>query len=374
MRRRGKATLALAAAAVLTCAACGGGSGADAGADLAGPVGASSSVGARGGVRVGVVLPDTRSSARWESFDKPLLQKAFDDAGIRVDIRNALGDTAAFASAADAMIKEGVRVLIIANIDNASGAQVQAKAKAAGVATIDYDRLTLGGSADYYVSFDNVKVGELQGAGLVTCLGARAGARIIELNGSPTDNNATLFKQGYDSQLAPRYAAGWKKVGDRSVPKWDAAQAGTVFQQLLVAAGTRVDGVLVANDGMAQSVIARLRAAHVKAPVTGQDATPEGLRSVLLGEQCMTVYKAVALEAVGAAGAATALIRGGSVDTGGKTTRDAVGRRDVPSVLLAPQPVTAATVKDVVADGFVRAGEICTTDEARAACAKYGVQ
>ena len=320
-----------------------------------------------------MILPDTQSSARWESFDKPYLQQAFDAAGIKADIQNALGDKSKFATIADSMIQEGVKVLIITNLDSASGAQVETKAKNAGIKTIDYDRLTLGGSADYYVSFDNVKVGELQGSTLIKCLNGKTDARIIEINGSPTDNNATLFKQGYDSQLDPKYKAGWKKAGDQSVPNWDNAQAGTIFEQLLTAAGNKVDGVLVANDGMAQSVITVLKKDGIKAgPVTGQDATPDGLRSVLVGDQCMTVYKAVKKEAAAAAAAAIALIKGTTVSTTG-TTKDSQGNRDVPSVLLTPVAIQAPQVKDVVSDGFVKASEICTTAAAKAACAKYGV-
>jgi D-xylose transport system substrate-binding protein len=374
MRKSLVGTLAAVAAGTLALAACGSSSsGGGTATSSGGAAAGSSSSAASGGVQVGVILPDTQSSARWESFDKPYLQKAFDDAGVKADIQNALGDTGKMATIADSMIQEGVKVLIITNLDSASGAQIEQKAKNAGIKTIDYDRLTLGGSADYYVSFDNVKVGELQGSTLIQCLGNKADAKIIEVNGSPTDNNATLFKQGYDSQLNPKYSAGWKKVGDQSVPKWDNAQAGTIFEQLLTAAGNKVDGVLVANDGMAQSVITVLKKNGLKVPVTGQDATPDGLRSVLLGDQCMTVYKAVKAEAKGAADAAVAIIKGSTVDTGGKTTKDSQANRDVPSVLLTPVAITADKVKDVVADGFVKADEICTTAEAKAACTKNGV-
>ena len=372
MRMRFVGVAAMGAAGLLGLAACGDSSSSTS-ATATGGAGASSG---GGGVQVGVILPDTQSSARWESFDKPYLQKAFDDAGIKADIQNALGDKSKFATIADAMIQEGVKVLITTNLDSASGAQVQTKAKNAGIKTIDYDRLTLGGSADYYVSFDNVKVGELQGAGLIQCLGSKTDARIIEINGSPTDNNATLFKQGYDSQLDPKYKAGWKKVDDKSIADWKNDVAGTTFEQSLTAAGNKVDGVLVANDGMAQSVIQVLKknGLNGKVPVTGQDATPDGLRSVLVGDQCMTVYKAVRAQAKGAADAAIALIKGGTVDTGGKTTKDTQANRDVPSILLTPVAITAANVKDVVADEFVKASEICTTDAAKAACEKNGVK
>src|SRR3954451_21260266 len=370
MRMRLVGLVAMGAVGALGLAACG--SSSSSSGSSTGSAGGSSSSAAGGGAQVGVILPDTQSSQRWESFDKPYLQQAFDAAGVKADIQNALGDKNKFATIADSMIQEGVKVLVITNLDSASGAQVETKAKNAGIKTIDYDRLTLGGSADYYVSFDNVKVGELQGSTLVKCLGSKADAKIIEINGSPTDNNATLFKQGYDSQLDPKYQAGWKKVGDQSVPNWDNAQAGTIFEQLLTAAGNKVDGVLVANDGMAQSVITVLKKDGLKAPVTGQDATPDGLRSVLVGDQCMTVYKAVKKEAAAAAAAAIALTKGGSVSTTG-TSKDTQGNRDVPSVLLTPVTIQAPQVKDVVADGFVTAAQICTTAAAKAACTKYGV-
>ncbi|HET9654220.1 MAG TPA: substrate-binding domain-containing protein [Kineosporiaceae bacterium] len=366
MRTRVVSVLAIGTVGALALAGCGGGS-------SSGGSSSSSSSKASGGAQVGVILPDTQSSVRWEAFDKPYLQKAFDDASVKVDIQNALGDKTKMATIADSMIQEGVKVLIITNLDSPSGAQIESKAKAAGIKTIDYDRLTLGGSADYYVSFDNVKVGELQGSTLIKCIGDKAGARIIELNGSPTDNNATLFKQGYDSQLDPKYAAGWVKVGDKSVPNWDNAQGGVYFEQMLTAAGNKVDGVLAANDGLGNAVITVLKKAGLKVPVSGQDATVQGLQNILLGDQCMTVYKAVKAEAKGAADAAVALIKGSSVATTG-TTKDATGKRDVPSVLLTPVAITADNVKDVVADGFVKTSDICTSADLQAACTKYGVK
>src|SRR5437868_1722161 len=222
------------------------------------PAAPASSAPAAGGAQVGVILPDTQSSSRWEQQDTPNLKKAFDAAGIKADIQNALGDKAKFVSIGQSMIQEGVKVLIIVDLDSPSGAQVEAAAAKAGIKTIDYDRLTLGGGASYYVSFDNVKVGQLQGQGLVDCMTAAKVAKpiVIELKGSPTDNNATLFAQGYDGVLDPLYAAGkYVKKGEQAVPNWDNAQAGTIFENLLTAAGGKVDGVIAANDGMGQSVI-----------------------------------------------------------------------------------------------------------------------
>ncbi|SOD72967.1 monosaccharide ABC transporter substrate-binding protein (CUT2 family) [Jatrophihabitans sp. GAS493] len=324
--------------------------------------------------KVGVILPDTQSSARWESFDKPLLTKAFATAGVSADIQNALGDKSKMITIAQSMITEGVSVLAIVNLDSTTGSQIQATAKAAGVKTIDYDRLTLGGSADYYVSFDNVKVGELQGQGLVDCLKAKnvTKAKVIELNGSPTDNNATLFAQGYNSVLDPLYASGTLvKAGNQSVPNWDNAQAGTIFEQLLTAAGGKVDGVLAANDGLGNAAITVLKKNHLQVPVTGQDATVQGLQNILAGDQCMTVYKPIADEANALAALSISLLKGETGKTTG-TVHDATGNRDVPSVLLTPVAVNIANVSKPVSDGFVKASELCTAAYA-AACTKAGI-
>jgi D-xylose transport system substrate-binding protein len=358
---------ALGVAGALALAACGSSS------SGSGSGSSSSAAGGSGKAEVGVILPDTQSSARWEAFDKPYLQQAFDAAGVKADIQNALGDKNKMSTIADSMMTEGVKVLMIVNLDSPSGAAIEAKAKSQGIKTIDYDRLTLGGSADVYVSFNNVTVGELQGKTLIQCVGNKPSAKIIGLNGSPTDNNATLFKQGYDSQLDPKYAAGWKKVGDKSVPNWDNAQGGVIFQQLLTAAGNKVDGVLAANDGLGNAVITVLKSVGLKVPVTGQDATVQGLQNILLGDQCMTVYKAVKKEASAAADAAIALIKGQKPATTG-TVKDATGGRDVPAVLEVPVAITAQNVEDVVKDDFVKASEICTTAALKAACTKYGVQ
>jgi D-xylose transport system substrate-binding protein len=347
-------------------------------ATSAAPAPSSSSAAAAGGAQVGVILPDTQSSSRWEDQDRPNLTKAFTDAGIKADIQNAQGDKTKFVSIAQSMIQEGVKVLIIVDLDSPSGAQVESLASAAGIKTIDYDRLTLGGSASYYVSFDNVKVGQLQGQGLVDCLTAAKVAtpwKVIELKGSPTDNNATLFAQGYDGVLDPLVASGKvKREGEQAVPNWDNAQAGTIFENMLTAAGGKVDGVIGANDGMGQSVITVLQKHGIKAPVTGQDATVPGLQSILRGDQCGTVFKNTSLEADGASKLAIALIKGTTPDSSlvNGTVKDTQANRDVPSVLETPEWVTQANVEDVVKAGQAKASDICTADVA-ALCTKYGV-
>jgi len=307
--------------------------------------------------KIGVILPDTKSSVRWESKDRPALEEAFKAAGVQYTIQNAEGSADTMATIADGMIADGVTVLAIVNLDSDSGAAIQQKAASQGVKTIDYDRLTLGGGADVYISFDNTKVGELQGQGLVDCLAGKP-ANVVFLNGSPTDNNATLFTTGAHSAIDKTPSI--KVVGEQSVPDWDNDKAVTIFEQMYTAADGKIDGVYAANDGLAGSVISILeknqRAGQV--PVTGQDATVEGLQNVLAGTQCVTVYKSAKEEAGALAKAAIALAKGESVSSD-STSRDDKGNRDVPSVLLTPKSITKDNIDVVFADGGQAKDEVC---------------
>ncbi len=326
-----------------------------------------------GPARIGVILPDTQSSDRWETADRPFLAEAFEAAGVDYDIQNAEGDAANMATIADQMIANGATVLMIVNLDSESGAQIQQKAADAGIPTIDYDRLTLNGSASVYVSFDNVQVGVLQGEGLVKCLEDRGAENpaIAVLNGSPTDNNATLFAEGYNSVLQPLFDDGtFTLVDDQSVPDWNNEQGGQIFEQMLAGANGEIDGVLAANDGLGGAVITVLQANNLQVPVTGQDATVEGLRYILQGDQCMTVYKAVRTEAQAAAAAAIALANGEEPETTGTVT-DTESGREVPAVLATPVPIYAENVNDVVADGYQTWADVCTGLEDL--CEEYGV-
>ena len=323
-----------------------------------------------------MILPDTTSSARYTQYDAPLLKKAFDDAGIKADIQNAQGDNAKFVSIAQSMIAQGVKVLLIDPADPQTGISVETAAKAAGIQVIDYDRVNLGGSASYYVSFDNVAVGKLQGQGLLDCLASKKGAQVIMLNGgTDIDNNAVLFKQGAHEVLDPAAAAGTIKIAQEvDVSKWDNATAATDFQQLLTKNGGKVDGVLAANDGIGGAAIAILKSKKLQVPVTGQDASIQGLQYVLTGDQCMTVFKDVSKEAEAASKLAIALVKG---DTAGAaalatgTLKDPTGNRDIPSVLLVPTAITKANIKDVVTAGAVTVAELCKGVEA--ACTSAGI-
>ena len=373
--------LAAVAASALLLTACGGSStstesSAAPAATAAAPV--ESAAAPVAAAKIGVILPDAASSARWETADRKFLSEAFTAAGVEFDIQNANGDKAKFATIADQMLASGVTALLIVNLDSPSAAAVVSKAAAQGVPVIDYDRLTLGGGSNYYVSFDNVAVGTKIGEGLVKCMGdnGNASGPVALLNGSPTDNNATLFKQGYEKVITD---AGYTIADDQAVPDWDNTKAGTIFEQMYTKANGDFVGVASANDGLGGSVIAVLdRIGQAgKIPVTGQEATDEGLQRVLLGTQCMSVYKAIKAEAEAAAALAIALSNGDTaaadaLATG--ATADSETGMDVPSVLLVPVAIYPENVKDVIADGFTTADKLCTTDELKAACTKYGVQ
>ncbi|MGW0806353.1 sugar ABC transporter substrate-binding protein [Nonomuraea sp. NPDC002799] len=370
MRKGILSLTASAAALALGLTACGG----DGGQTTTSTASATASAAKAG--KVGVILPDSKSSARWETADRKYLEEAFKAAGVEYDIQNAQNDKTAFQTIADQMITNGATVLMIVNLDSGSGKAVIDKAKSQGVATIDYDRLTLGGGAAYYVSFDNTKVGTLQGEGLSKCLTDKKAEKpiVAYLNGSPTDNNATLFKNGYDGVLKPKFDAGdYVKGPDQAVPDWDNTQAGTIFEQMLTQQ-PKIAGVLAANDGLGNAAITVLKKQNLngKVPVTGQDATVQGLQNILSGDQCMTVYKAVKKEADAGAKLAVALAKG-EKPTASASVKDPESNQDVPSELLEPQAIYADNVKDVVADGYVTKEELCTGDFA-AKCTEAGIQ
>jgi D-xylose transport system substrate-binding protein len=375
MRRTTLALLSAGVGVTLVLSACGANQ-----ANNAGGGGGNTSGGApSGGIKVGVILPDTASSARWEGFDKPLLEKAMKDAGLDPDIQNAQGDVQKFSTLADGMIASGVKVLVMASLNAASANAIASRAKARGIPTIDYDRLNLGGSAEYYVSFDNVKVGQLQGQGLADAMKDKpAGAQVIEIEGAPTDNNATLFHEGQQKVLKPLYDSGkLKLVQSQPIDDWNNQKGGTTFEQILTGNGGKVDGVVAANDGLAGAVITVLKknGLNGKVPVTGQDATPEGLKAILAGDQYMTVYKAIKLEAEAVSKLTAFLAKGdksGADALAKDSVHDGTGNRDVKSVLAEPKLITKANVKDVVADGFVKASEICAGDLA-AICTQAGI-
>ena len=327
----------------------------------------SSSTGASGGkVEVCALLPDTKSSVRYTLFDQPLLEKAFKAAGVSGSVLNAQGDTQTQITQGEQCVTNGAKVILVDGLDSGTATAIEKSAKAAGIKTIDYDRLTLGGSASYYVSFNNVTVGELQAKALVAAMtakgimGAGKSPVVAELDGAPTDNNATLFAQGAHTVLDPLFKSGALTKGPKqAVPQWDNQKALTIFEQMLTKTGNKIDAVLAANDGLANAVVTALKSHKLKAiPVTGQDATPQGVQNIISGWQSMTVYKAVPLEAKAAAAAAIAIIKGDPVKTNG-TTRDTVANRDVPSILETPQTINKANYEILFTDKFLKKTEVC---------------
>jgi len=366
---RGRTIWALLAAAVLAMsvlAACGDD-------DDSGDSG-SSGDGGGDKPKVAVLLPDSKSSVRWETVDRPLLQKALEAGGVEANITNAEGDKSTQQQQAEQAITNGAKVILLVNLDSGSGAAIAANAKSQDVKVIDYDRLTLDTDAnDYYVSFDNEEVGRLQGQGLVDCIGDKADAQIAVLNGSPTDNNATLFKNGYDSVIDPKFDAGdWTEVDDQSVPDWDNQKALTIFEQMLQKADNKIDGVLAANDGLGNAAISALKQRKLpQIPVTGQDATLEGIQNIVNGDQCMTVYKAIEREANAAAELAIALAKG--EEPTAKTVPIDNGTHDVPSILEKPVPVTKDNIAEYFgAPDYPKKEDICAGKVA-ANCEKLGL-
>lgn len=365
------ATLSLAALVAAGCGSSNNNTTSTAGGAAASTTAGTTASSGSGG-KVAVLLPDSKSSVRWETQDRKYLGDAFKAAGIDATIVNAEGDAPTQVSQAQQAITNGAKTILLVDLDPGSGAAIIKNAHSHGVKVIDYDRLTLGGGADYYVSFDNTKVGELQGRGLVKCLQGKTKPVVAELNGSPTDNNATLFAQGYNSILNPYYKQGtYVKGPNQSVPDWDNQKALTIYEQMLQSTNNKIDGVLAANDGLANSVISAQKARKLAAiPVTGQDATSQGIQNILAGDQCMTVYKAVRAEADAASKLAISLANGQTPTT---TTTVANGKQKTPAVLLTPVAVTKDNIQStVIKDGFLTAKEICTGKYA-ALCTKAGV-
>jgi D-xylose transport system substrate-binding protein len=333
---------------------------------------------------IGVLLPDTTTSARYVTFDAPYLKKAFEAAGLdssQFKIDNAQGSASTMQTQAEADITAGASVLLVDALDSGSGAAIEAAATARGVKVIDYDRLVKGGAADrVYVSFDNVKVGQLIGEGEVSCIADWKVDKpnILIMNGDPTDNNAKLFAEGYNGVLKPHFDSGeYVKVGEPA-GTWTPAVAQTTFAQQYTA-HPNINAVVTPNDDNANAVIAYLQSQKIPArtfPTTGQDASLSGLQNILKGYQCGTVYKPIYFEAQAAAAVALYLRAGKEVPAAlvNGTTTDDTAKADVASVLLTPLWVTTENMaKTVVKDGAVAASDLCIS-QVKDACTAAGIK
>jgi D-xylose transport system substrate-binding protein len=307
-----------------------------------------------------VLLPDTKSSTRYTLFDAPYLTAAFKKAGVPATVLNAHADAQKMKSQAQQCLAQGAKVILIDALDPASGAAITNLAVGGGAKVIDYDRLVVGSKASYYVSHDSVKVGSLMATGIIAALKAKGKYSqhpvVSELNGGITDNNAKLFKQGYDQVLNPLYKSGTLKkatAGDQWTD-WNPIKGRQIFDQILARNSNKVDASIAANDGLAGAVIASLKAHGLQPiPLSGQDATPTGVQFILAGWQSGTVYKSVRQEANAASAVAIALIKGKPV-TG--VNAKVSGTK---SILLKPIWITKANYKFLFTDGALKKSQVC---------------
>ena len=334
--------------------------------------------------KIGVLLPDTTTSTRYVQYDAPNLKKAFETAGLSSDqfeIQNAQGSTSTMQQQAEAMITEGASVLLVDPLDPGSGAAIEEDAVSQGLKVIDYDRLVTGGPKDrYYVSFNNVEVGELIGQGEVDCITAWKvnKPQVLVMSGDPTDNNAKLFAQGYNGVLKPKFDDGsYTKVG-APPGTWDPPTAATTFEQQYTA-HPNMNAVVAPNDANANAIISVLLKNKIPAntfPVTGQDAATEGLQNILKGYQCGTVYKPYFAEAQAAAALAIFLRAGKTPPSTlvNDTTTDSTLNAEIKSVYTKPFWVTKENMNDtVVKDGTISAATLCAGKVA-SLCKEAGIQ
>jgi D-xylose transport system substrate-binding protein len=380
MRKTTASLAVLGVAAAMSLSACGssddegsGGSGSDSSSSASSSSASSGGAIDGKGAKVGIILPDTTSSPRWVTADPEALKANCEKVNLDCNIQNAGGSAAKMQTIARQMTADKIKVLMIVNLDPASGAKIEKEAAENGVITVDYDRLTPGGGAALYVSFDNVKVGQVQGETLTQCPQVKdeKAVKYVDIDGAPTDNNATLFKQGYDGVLSK--TPGWTKVAEQT-GNWDAPTAGRVFNSML---GKTPDlkAVMVANDTMAGAVITNLKRQGLngKVAVSGQDASAEGLQHILDGDQCFTIYKPSSAEAAPAIQAVAQLANGQVPDTKGVTIEDPQTKKKVPAILATPKAITIENVAEPINDKYTPKEAVCTGKYV-AKCTKAGVK
>lgn len=325
----------------------------------------SSSGGSAGGnnasVRIGILLPESKTT-RYEAFDKPLLEAELQAKmpGVNVDYYNAGQDATVQQTQVDTALTKGDKVLLLDAVDSKSIQASVQKAHDAGVKVVAYDRLAQG-PVDAYVSFDNVKVGELQGTALIAALGSGAASKqIVMINGSPTDPNAAQFKQGAMSKLN-----GNVKIGkEYDTPNWDPNTANQEMAGAIAAlGGANINGVYSANDGMAAGIATALSAAGLHVPLTGQDAQLDALQRIHAGTQTMTIYKPYKPEATAAADVAVEFAQGRTPGSDLLPDKQTSGSgQSVPSKLITPIVVDKANAcSTVVKDGLYTAAQIGIT-------------
>jgi D-xylose transport system substrate-binding protein len=333
----------------------------------------SSSSSAAGGSQViGLLLPEN-TTTRYEQFDKPLFEAKVKALAPNVTVQydNAAGSAQTQAQQVQTMINAGVKVLVV---DAQDSAQIKSSIQAAhdkGIKVVAYDRLAQG-PVDAYVSFDNEKVGELQGQGLLTAMGSAAtpSAKVVEIDGDSADPNAADFKKGFTTAVQGKVNIAYDASGLWK-PDVAAQKATAAFNQI---GAKNVAGVYSANDGMAAGIVTSMKNAGVTAPIGGQDAQLDAVQRIVAGTQAYTVYKQYKPEAEAAAQLAVDLLNGQSISSIATTNKTSLSGNSVPSDLLTPVLLTKANIKDtVVADGLYTVAQICTADFATA-CKAAGLQ
>ena len=316
---------------------------------------------AKASVQVCVLLPDTKSSVRWVQFDAPDFAKAFKAANVSVSINNALNDPLKQKAQAQACLAAEAKVVIETALDNGSASSIEKLFTSKGGFAIDYDRQVTGGTASVYDTFDGKAVGEAQAKGVIAAMkanGTYKGGVVAELWGGQTDQNAFWFKSGNDAVFNPLFKSGAIKKGPQQfVPDWDANNAATIFNQMLVKTNNNIQGVLAANDNIAGAVVADLKAKGLKPlPLSGQDTTAQGVQYILAGWQSGTVYKYVPSETAAAAAAAVALLKGQKPKSNGFRMN---GSKKEPTLALPVQWITKSNYKQLFAQGWLKKSEVC---------------
>jgi D-xylose transport system substrate-binding protein len=317
--------------------------------------------GAGGNADICVLLPDPKSSVRWETQDRPAFVAAFKKAGVSYVMTNADGSAQKQKTQADQCLANGAKVVILVSLDKGSSIAIEAAARSRGAKVIEYDRQVIGGTSEIYISFDGKAVGVLQGRGVVAGLKAKGlyskKPVVAELHGGQTDNNSFLFKSGYESILNPLYKNGtFKKGPQQFTPGWDNQKAGTIFEQMLVKTSNNIQGVAAANDGLANAVVVALKARKLKPiALSGQDATEQGVQNIISGWQTMTVWKDTRKSATATAVAAVALLKGQKPRTTGTVAN---GSKRLPAYIIAPVSITKANYKQLF-NGYLKKSKVC---------------
>ncbi|MER6304340.1 substrate-binding domain-containing protein [Kitasatospora sp. NPDC001539] len=326
-----------------------------------------------GGEGIGLLLPESASSTRYDAFDKPLIEQTVTSLCTKCTLSyaNAGGDATLQKKQFDDLLAKGVKVILLDPVDAKLTAPWVDAANAKGVKVVAYDRLAQGKVAAY-VSFDNQRTGQLQGQSLLDALGSKASsANVVMINGAESDPNAAQFKAGAHEALDGKV----KKIAYEESGEWKPEVATAKMNAAIQSLGKDgIQAVYAANDGMAAAVIDALKAAGIKnVPVGGQDASIDAVRRVLTGEQAYTIYKPYKPETDAAGNIAVQLAEGLDISTTATSVTDS-GTLHIPSLLLTPIVVTKAKVQaTVVGGGLYKAADICTQPYAQA-CAEAGVK